>query len=458
MDKWKVIGTFIPIESLVSNKLNDSDQGTFKTAEIFLDWLAATRQSAWQFLPLHETQLVPGSATRHVASPYKSYGIGLNPKFLASNFGQINPNDREKFEQENSNWLPDYALFISLRDHFGTDNWRTWDENIRNRDKVTLDFWRKKMIEKIDEEINLQYKLHKSYSSLKRKARENDIELIGDLPFYVSVNSPLAWMYQDIFQIENGEMEFVSGVPYSPTAHFGRQIWGHPLYKWDFINNGENIESYWHLRLLYLSKLFDVMRLDHSKAFFSYGIVNIKDAKKDTYAKGPGYAFFRNLVEFSRKNNLEVFVEDTGESRQELRRSQRLLNVAGIKMYRYAYEEKRNKISYEYAKISNYGHHTVAYTSTHDTETLLGYLAILTSQQKIRLSEVSGIAYDYDDLKFAKIIRDAIIKSPAERVIIPIQDWLLSTDRINVPGTENEENDPNWKYQIPIPIEDLPIV
>ncbi|HVF69844.1 MAG TPA: 4-alpha-glucanotransferase, partial [Xanthomonadales bacterium] len=97
-----------------------------------------------------------------------------------------------------------------------------------------------------------------------------------------------------------------------------------------------------------------------------------------------------------------------------------------------------------------------AYTTTHDTETIVGYLEILTAEQKRTLSEVSNVKYDPENKIFAKRIRDALINSPADMVIFPIQDWLLTTERINIPGTEREIGDPNWKYKLITPVENLP--
>ena len=91
----KVIGTLVPISALTSTT---HDNGTFSTGLIFLDWLKNTNQSAWQILPLNETQLEPGSSTRHVPSPYKSYGVGLDPKYLPESFAGIYPSQSEKKE------------------------------------------------------------------------------------------------------------------------------------------------------------------------------------------------------------------------------------------------------------------------------------------------------------------------------------------------------------------------
>lgn len=443
----KVIGTLIPMFSL----------GTFTTGLVFLDWLKKTRQSAWQMLPLHQTQLEPGSSTKHIPSPYKGYGIGLDPRYLPEPYANLCPTESEinDFVADNYEWLHDYAFFCALRDYFQTDDWRKWDRKVRNRDSKTLAIWRDKLSEKINKHIQQQWQLHKSYRQLKQKAKQLGIILIGDLSFYLSLQSPLVWAHQDIFIIEkDGNIRYTSGIPNGPAAHFGRQVWGHPLYNWE---NNRKVVAFWKMRLRHQAMLFNDIRFDHAKAFFNYGVIDIKNEQNDRYKKGPGSNVFEELIAFSRKNGLSIFAEDSGDSIKELKIVLKKLRVRGIKIFRFGLMEEKNKFYREYAKISQYPKNTVAYTTTHDTETLLGYLHILSKEQKQFLAKISNITYDPDDKTFAKRLRDAIIASPAQTVIIPIQDWLLTTDRINIPGTELPVDDPNWQFKLHIPIKNLPI-
>lgn len=443
----KRIGTLIPMSAI----------GTFADGLIFLDWLKKTNQSAWQLLPLYQTQLEPGSTTKHVPSPYKSYGIGLDPKYLSESFKTIYPTESEKndFIKNNDQWIHDYALFCSLRDYFQTDDWRLWDKDIRNREVKAIAHWVDKFAEKINSHIIIQWQLYIEYAKLKNKARKLGITLIGDLSFYLSLQSPLVWAHQDIFRIEkDGRMQFVSGIPDSPAAHFGRQVWGHPLYNW---GNREKVAAFWEIRLLHQATLFDDIRFDHAKAIFSYGVMDTENQHYDLYEKGPGANVFEQLIAFSRQNNISIFAEDSGDSIKELRTVLKKLKIPGIKIFRFGLMEKQNKLNIGYADINHYPKNTVAYTTTHDTETLLGYLHILSKEQKQFLAITANIIYDPDDKTFAKTLRDAVLASPAQTVIIPIQDWLLTTDRINIPGTELAVNDPNWQFKLKIPIKDLPI-
>src|SRR5438046_2754801 len=127
------------MSALTSRKTDKNDNGTFATGLIFLDWLKKTHQSAWQLLPLYQTQLEPDSSTKRVSSPYKSYGVGFDPKYLPESFVGIYPSKSEKneFLAAQSEWINDYALFCALSDYFQTDDWRVWDKDLRNRDADT---------------------------------------------------------------------------------------------------------------------------------------------------------------------------------------------------------------------------------------------------------------------------------------------------------------------------------
>ena len=455
----KRIGTLIPISALFSSAQPRNNKGTFAAGLIFLDWLKKTHQSVWQLLPLYETQLEPGSTTKRVPSPYKSYGIGLDPKYLPASFVNHYPTEAEKkdFILNNSDWIHDYALFCALADYFQTDDWRKWDHNLKSRDANTLVHWRDKLTQEIDKHITVQWQLHQSYTQLHNKAKKLHISLNGDLPFYICIQSPLVWAHQSVFDLEkDGSMQYISGVPNIPPSFFGRQIWGHPLYNWESKENWGNIISLWKIRLRYLAGLFDLIRLDYAKAFYNYGAMSVINKQNDGYRKGPGTVVFEELINFCKKLELPVFVEDSGNKIGEMRESMRILNSPGVKILRFGLDEKKDIVIGEYADVLHYPEFTVAYTTTHDTETLLGYLHKLTPEQKQRLAIAANVAYYPDDKTFAKTLRDAVLTSPAQAVIIPMQDWLLTTERINTPGTELPVNDPNWNFHLNIPIENLP--
>lgn len=450
----KIVGTLLPMTSLVSKS---TAEGSFAAGAKFVDWLAKSGQSAWQVLPLHQTELQKGSKTKHVPSPYKGYGVGLDPRYLSNETVALNDQMVLEFVKENNYWLESYTFFCALRDYFGTDTWSEWPESIRSRDPEIMNKWKDKLSTQIHKHLMTQAQLHFAYQKLQMNASDKKIALIGDMPFYLGLNSPLVWRYQHLFDLDPlGIPLAVSGVLVGIKSHFGRQIWGHPLYKWQDPTLLPELEQLFKIRLKYLASLFNLIRFDHAKGFFYYGSINLHNHRFDKYLVGPGSKLLDKLIRFSVKEKLNIYAEDTGDRLIELRKCLRLHKLPGVKIFRFAYNDKRKIFSDQYLKIDKYPVNTVAYTTTHDTESLLGYLEKLTDleietlKQKMSFSETSNL---YD---FAKFIRKSVIESPAKIVLIPLQDWLLTTDRINVPGSEKVIDDPNWQYKMNVAIEDLP--
>lgn len=447
-----------PLSSLLSEKF--SEQGTFGSGMAFLQWLKDTKQSAWQLLPLQQTPLEPGSDHKHIPSPYKSYGIGLDPRYLSKTLECPTPTSQQldKFMQEEKYWIPDYILFCALRDHFSTDDWGVWPMNIRKHEKKEIDHYQEKLKTIIAKHLEMQWQLHFQYKLLRQKSETNNILLIGDLPFYVGYKSPLVWGSQELFNLTaESKMKKVSGTLDGPHASFGRQIWNHPLYRWNTME--EKLMIFWKMRLKYLSGLFDCVRIDYAKGFFCYGVINLEDDKKDVNSTGPGESFFKQLITYMNEKKTKIFVEDLGQHTEKLLSTIQKYKIPGTRIFRFSINLKRGKkINFQNSDFLSYPQNVFAYTTTHDTETLLEYLELLTAFQKETLAHHAGIVFSSDDYELAKALRQAIINSPAHYVLIPIQDWLLTKDRINIPGTEKEVGDENWQYKLKTPVEKLPTV
>lgn len=444
----KRIGTLASLTSLYSVTDVPQNRGTFSSGHVFLRWLATTNQHIWQMLPLHPTQWEADSSTP-VPSPYKGYGVGIDPKYLSEVDRSTMPSPSQKvnFCRDNREWLEDFALFCALRDYFHTDDWREWDKSLQDRDPESLERWSRALEKEIDEHVVMQWRAHSAYLRLKTAANDEDILMSGDLPFYLSLNSPLVWAHQDAFEIESdGSVRFVSGVTEFPPSFFGRQVWGHPLYNWEDKERWDAIIEVWKIRLRAATPLYDSLRFDYAEAFYHYGAMNSHAAHQDHNRIGPGAVVFEELVRYGREIGLSVFVEDGGTQTVEMEESLLAVHCPGIRIFVFRPE------------ISHYPAISVAFTSTHDTETLLSYVARQSDEDKRLLAETAACDYDDDDRVFATHLRTSVIKSHAETVIVPIQDWLLTTDRINIPGSETEVSDPNWRYVVGVPIEEFPLV
>lgn len=456
--KDKIIGTSAPLFCLRSgsSELQEEAHGTTATAAVFLEWLKKSGQGAWQLLPLSETHLEPGSSTVHVSSPYKGYGIGLDPRWLSPEDASAMPTEEEfsAFTSTERDWIDDYAFFCALRDRFGTDDWTSWEKPIRLREPEAMRTWKETLKDDVNAHAVMQWRCHRAFRRLRETARSSGILILGDLPFYIPVQSPFVWAHSDRFQLDGeGKMKKVSGLPDSDKAHFGRQVWGHPLYDW---NQEEGVLDLWKFRITYFSRFYDMMRLDHAKGFFHYGSMHATDPDRDALAEGPGRKALEDVIRHARTCSLELYAEDAGDRLEELRETLHAGGVPGIRILRFAYNEKRKSIETDYADVANYPEDSLTLTSTHDTIPLRAYAEVLTPEERAHVAEHVGIETTDDLELFTMRLIEAGVHSPSRISLVQMQDWLMSTARTNVPGTETPTGDPNWRYRMEKPIEDLP--
>lgn len=454
----KIIGTSAPLFCLKSSapELKNEKHGTTATAAVFLKWLKATGQGAWQILPLSETHLEPGSTTIHVSSPYKGYGIGLDPKWLSEEDTSAMPTASElrTFLRVEKDWVGDYTLFCALRDRFGTDDWSVWEKPIRQRKPKAIRAWKDELAKDIEEYAVMQWRCHRAFGRLREAARRNGILIIGDLPFYIPFRSPLVWTYAESFQLEkDGTMERVSGLPNGPKAHFGRQVWGHPLYRW---KRKRRVLALWKRRIDYFARFYDMMRLDHAKGFFHYGSMCPSNPNRDSIEKGPGREALKAIIIHARKLGLEPYAEDAGDRLEGIRETLKAFEVPGIRILRFAYNERRKSIEPDYANVSNYPENSLTVTSTHDTIPIKAYIAKLSAKERAHVATHVGIETSDDAELFMSRLLASGIHSPSRITLVQMQDWIRSEARINTPGTETPTSDPNWRYRMEIPIEKLP--
>lgn len=453
------VGTLVPVRALRSARpdLAEESGGTFATGETFIEWLAATGQGLWQMLPLAETHLEQGSSSVRVPSPYRGYGIGLDPTYVPATEASAVPTDEEiaRFRSEHSAWLGDYALFCALRDEAGTDDWTAWEPTLRDRDPGVLAAWAKDHADAVLAHEVGQWRAHRAFARMREKARQADVRLMGDLPFYLPQQSPLAWTHRGAFEFGGGVCQRVSGVPESADSFFGRQVWGHPLYRWD---DFEAVMGLWRLRISHVASLYDMLRIDHAKGFYRYGAISTCDEREDAYVDGPGSDALGPVLLAARSCGVEPFVEDSGmHVHEDMIRLLDRLEVPGVRIIRFAYNERRGVYRDEHADVQSYPRGCVAYSSTHDTLPLAGYASVLGPLRRLRVALKIASKVCLSGKSFAKSLRDALLRSAAEYKIVQIQDWLFVPGRINTPGTELPVDDPNWRWRMPKPVEELPL-
>ena len=292
-------GILLPISSLPSRYgIGCFDEAAYK----FVDWLQAAGQHYWQILPL-----VP---TSYGDSPYQSFStFAGNPYFISLDklveaglltekeikavdmgkkaddidyaklykgrykllrkaYEKSHISEKQDFQQylaDNGWWLEDYALFMALKDRFEGKCWNEWPEDIRLRWGYSMDYYRKELYFDIEFQMFMQYLFARQWQELKAYANSKGVEIIGDIPIYVAMDSADTWSHPELFQLnEKCEPLAVAGCPPDGFSATG-QLWGNPLYNWDY--HRSTSFDWWMSRLWYAFNMYDVLRIDHFRGF-----------------------------------------------------------------------------------------------------------------------------------------------------------------------------------------------
>lgn len=469
-------GLLLPIASLPSRY----GIGCFsREAYDFVDWLKEAGQTYWQILPL--------GPTSYGDSPYQSFStFAGNPYFISldelieegvltekecknADFGKKaddidyekiykkrypllrkayersrvseNP-DYVRFVEENRWWLSDYALFMAVKDRFEGAPWTEWAEDIRLRWQNAMDYYRRELYYDIEFQQYLQYKFFGQWRRLKAYANEKGIRIIGDIPIYVAMDSADTWAHPELFQLdENNVPTAVAGCPPDGFSADG-QLWGNPLYRWDYHKNTGY--DWWMSRMWYCFQMYDVVRIDHFRGFDEYYSIPFgsENAKNGHWEKGPGIDLFRCMER--RLGRHEVIAEDLGYVTDSVRELVRESGFPGMKVLEFAFDSRDSGSANDYLP-HNYIENSVAYTGTHDNETVTGWFKSITKEER-------QMARDYlcDQHTPAKELYQSFIalvmRSSSRMCIVPMQDYmgLDNRCRMNQPSTLGK----NWKWRL----------
>lgn len=471
----RATGILLPITSLPDKY----GIGCFsKRAYDFIDWLKGAGQTYWQILPV--------GPTSYGDSPYQSFStFAGNPYFIdlealieegvltreecdAVDFGENDTDiDYEKmylgrypllrkayersnvtqnaefvqFVEENSWWLSDYALFMAVKARFDGKPWTEWAEDIRLRWGFAMDYYRRELYFDIEFQQYMQYLFFKQWNALKAYAHKQCIQLIGDIPIYVSMDSADTWAHPELFQLDEYNKPYaVAGCPPDGFSATG-QLWGNPLYRWGY-HKSTNYD-WWMSRLWYSFKLYDVVRIDHFRGFDEYFSIPYGDktAVNGHWEKGPGIDLFRTMEQ--RLGWHEVIAEDLGYVTDSVRQLVRDSGFPGMKVLEFAFDSRDTGSANDYLP-HNYIENCVAYTGTHDNETLMGWMdSIMESERELCRTYLCDHYTPQSELYRPMIA--AIMRSAAKTCIIPLQDYLGmdNTCRINKPSTLGI----NWRWR-----------
>lgn len=447
-----------------------------KEAYKFVDRLKEAGQSYWQILPL--------GPTGYGDSPYQSFStFAGNPYFVdletlieeglltgeecdKYDFGKDSQRidyekiyfsrfkvlklaykrcdlagDRKykKFVAENRFWLDDYALYMAVKNSFGGVSFAEWDDDIRLRRKAAISAYRKKYADEIEFYKYIQYEFSKQWMALKTYANDLGIKIVGDIPIYVAFDSADTWAEPELFQFdEKGFPTAVAGCPPDPFARTG-QLWGNPLYNWD--HHKETGYEWWLKRMRHCLKLYDVVRIDHFRAFDAYYAIPYGDttAEHGKWIKGPGMDLFKTMKK--ELGEIDVIAEDLGFLTPSVLRLVKNTGFPGMKVLQFAFDPREESDYLPHNYIKN----CVVYTGTHDNDTVIGWYDVISGKDRkyadryLNNAGHKGRELAWDLIRLAQA-------SVADTCIIPMQDYLGlgSEARINTPSTLGN----NWVWRM----------
>ena len=271
--------------------------------------------------------------------------------------------DCAAFVDENSNWLPDFALFMAIKEHFGGGSWVDWPEAYKTRHPETLAEFSNEHKDEIERQCFWQFLFYKQWLKLRAYANQKGIRIIGDIPIYVAHDSSDVWMHKELFSVDDlGHLELKSGVPPDDFSDEG-QLWGNPLFKWE--KHKETGYAWWKERLEQTLKIIDILRIDHFRGFAGYWEIpgDSNTAKNGMWVPGPGKDFFSTIQQDM--GELPLIAEDLGVITPDVIELRDAFDLPGMKILQFAFDENPDHPFLPHM----YPENCVAYTGTHDNET-----------------------------------------------------------------------------------------
>ena len=449
-----------------------------KEAYKFVDFLKKANQKLWQIFPLGPTgygdspyqcfstfagnpylidfdllieqNLLTEEDLRDVDfggnEEYIDYGAIYNQKYplLRKAYENFKANENkelkeklETFKAENSSWLDDYSLYISLKNHFNGLPWNEWEDDIRTRKEAAINKYKAELADEIEYNNFIQFLFFTQWNNVKKYANDNGIKIIGDIPIFVAVDSSDAWANPEIFLFDPELKPVkVAGVPPDYFSATG-QLWGNPLYDWDKLK--ELNYKWWVDRVKANLSTCDIIRIDHFRGFDEYWAVPYGDktAENGTWCPGPRTDLFNAIK--NELGELPIIAEDLGTMTQGVIDLREATGFPGMKILGFAFDSKEENDYLPHTYTKN----CVVYTGTHDNDTLIGWFTKANEDDKQfarnYLNSRSDNEIHWDAIRGAW-------SSVANMAIAPIQDFLGlgSEARINTPGLASG----NWQWRL----------
>ncbi len=449
----------------------------------FVDFLAAAGQSYWQTLPLSPTGYADSpyqglsafAGNPMLISPEKlvevghlseadldgvptfpeawvdfgaviGYKKGLLDRAFASFQTQAPDEQRTAFTrfcEDQASWLDDFTLFMALKEANDLRPWHEWTQpGVVTRQPEALARWRESLAEEIEGQKYRQWQFFEQWLALKRYANERGVRIVGDIPIFVALDSVDVWAHPHLFHLdENLQPTVVSGVPPDYFSKTG-QLWGHPLYRWEVM--AQDAYAWWIDRFRMAFTQADVVRIDHFRGFYNYWEVPAEEetAVKGRWLYGPGADLFRAVT--AALGKVAIIAEDLGdfdtESRTGVDALQEEFGYPGMKVLQFSFGSGPSDPFLPH----NFTRDWVAYTGTHDNDTILGWYQVTSAEaerdyaRKYLRSDGSDIAWDLIRLAWASVANTAMTTA---------QDLLSlgNEARMNLPSTVGW---PNWCWRL----------
>lgn len=357
----------------------------------------------------------------------------------------------EVFCQTEAGWLEDYALFVALKGAHGGRPWHEWPAELRRREPGALEKARGELRREVDEVRALQFFFQRQWRKLHARARELGVSLVGDIPIFTAHDSADVWARPELFELdETGAPTVVAGVPPDYFSATG-QRWGNPLYRWAE-HEAEGF-GWWRERLRKTLEMVDIVRIDHFRGFAAYWEIPAQEptAVNGRWVEAPGDALFEAL-KGGLGADLPVIAEDLGIITPDVTALRERHGFPGMKVMQFAFGA--DTLAEEYIP-ENYPDDCVAYTGTHDNDTVLGLFrsgegeATTRTAEQVEAERRTILAYtgtDGAELNW-DFIR-AVLNSRARLAVAPLQDLLGlgSEARMNTPG-QMGENFWSWRFR-----------
>lgn len=347
----------------------------------------------------------------------------------------------EEFKKEQSHWVNDYGLYMAIKEKLGNISLLKWEDSIRKREEDIIDKYREELDDEVNYWIFIQYVFFNQWKNLKEYANDQGIKIIGDLPIYVAEDSVDLWINPELFKLDDNLMPTsVAGCPPDAFSETG-QLWGNPIYNWK--KQKEDGYKWWTQRFKSAMELYDVIRIDHFRGFEAFWQIPYGDktAENGEWVKGPNVEFFETIEK--KLGKLNIIAEDLGYMTEELEEFREKSGYPGMKLLQFAFDVDSEEGSDMPYLPHNYIPNCVAYTGTHDNDTVMGWFDESASIEEVeycvnylKLTEEEGYNWGF--------IR-GIWSSVASVAIAQMQDFLGygSEGRMNIPSSIGW-----WKWRV----------